>query len=249
MQNKRWIISVVAAITFLAASGCKKDYQNTKVYLLTRQITDTREGGGVLDTIFFSYDDHDRITQVIEGLAPHKTIYTAVFDDKNRVITARKLDNNGNLIVEYDFFYNTDTVGYYYYGPTHAADTAYLSFNSQHQVTKINTRHSGSETYDYDNRGNIILTRSYDNKGGNDLSDDNAYQYDIMKNPLAETPRGNYFLMYVVFIYDPTTLINNVANKNGYDYTYSYNVAGFPTNASINYFYYKTYIKYEYQLR
>src|SRR6185312_16145334 len=178
----------------------------------------------------------------------NKTRYTAAFDDQNRVTTAKKLNNSGNLITQYDFFYNGDAIGYYYYGPNHnPADTATLLFNSNHQVIRIDTKHSGYETYDYDNLGNIILAQPYNKQGVNNFSDDVAYQYDNKKNALSQTLPGNYYLMFIYYIYNPTTLVNNVSDKNGYKYTYSYNTDGFPISAYIDYFYSKTYITYQYQ--
>lgn len=237
----------VLAICLLA--GCKKDSHKPKIYLLTQEITDARESGGGLDTTNFSYDDHNRIIAISDGAGPNKTRYTTAFDNQNRVTIARKLDNNNNLIVEYDFFYHGDTIGYYYYGPTHAADTATLVFDNNHRVIRLNTKHSGYETYNYDNQGNIILAQPYNNQGQNNLNNDMAYQYDNKKHPLSETPADNYYLMFVYYIYNPTTLINNVNDKNGYKYTYTYNTDGFPTSAYINYFYYKTYITYQYQVK
>jgi hypothetical protein len=238
--------SFVLAICLFA--GCKKESQKSKTYLLTREITDNREGGGRLDTTNFSYDDHNRIITISDGVGSGKANYTIAYDDQNRVTTAKKLDKNYNLIVQYDFFYG-DAVGYYFYGPTHVRDTATLVFNSKHEVIRLDTKHSGYETYDYDNLGNIVLAQPYDNKGNNNLSDDDEYQYDNKKNPLSQTPAANYYLMFVYYIYTPTTLLNNVNDQNGYKYTYTYNADGFPTSASINYFYYKTYITYQYQVK
>lgn len=231
-------------------AGCKKESQKKPaVYLLAYEITDSRESGGGLDTTNFSYDDHNRITAITDGTGSNKTNYTIAYDNQNRVITAKKLDKNNSLIVQYDFFYNGDAVGYYFYGPTHVRDTATLVFNSNHEVIRLNTKHSGYETYDYDSLGNIVLAQPYDNMGNNNLSDDDEYQYDNKKHPLSQTPGANYYLMYVYYIYNPTTLLNNVNDRNGYKYTYIYNAGGFPTSAAINYFYYKTYITYQYQVK
>ncbi|MBS1501546.1 MAG: hypothetical protein JST32_05760 [Bacteroidetes bacterium] len=245
------IISYGWILTVMLAFGCRKDSQNPKIYLLDRAITDTRENGGGLDTTYFTYDDHDRVISVTDGIAPHKlTFRITAFDGQNRVLHGQKLDNNGTPVTQYDFFYGPDTTGYFFYAPSRViADTSYITFNGNHQVSRIASKHSGAETYAYDNRGNIILTESYNADGSINIVNDGAYQYDTMKNPLSSTSRNNLFLMYIIFLNNPTTLINNVSDKNGYKYTYTYNADGFPVNGSVNYFYYQTYFTYLYKLR
>ena len=54
-----------------------------------------------------------------------------------------------------------------------------------------------------------------------------------MKNPFSRVPSGNLFLQYIVFINNPSTLINNVANKDGEPFSYTYNSDGYPVSVII----------------
>jgi hypothetical protein len=229
-MKKFLIYGFVLAISVTA--GCKKDKQNNQTYLLSRQITDDSADGLPIDTASYTYDSNNRVTTIVDGTTPNKQTITITYDSQSRVLTGKKFDNNGNLFIEYDFFYRGDTSGYIFHGGT-LADTAYFTFNNKHQVTQITSGHSGYNTFSYDSRGNVSASQSYANDGSFNLTGQGAYSYDDMKNPFSETAPNNLFLMYVVFIDDPSTLINNVVNKNGEPYAIVYNSAGFPTSAVV----------------
>ena len=213
--------------------GCKKDYMDTKIYLLSQQITDDRADNYPIDTTTYTYDEHDRIIGIVDGSGSHKISFGIEYDNQNRVTTARKFDSNGALFIEFDFFYKPDTSGYYFYGPTHAADTAYFNFNDRHQVIKIMTKHSGYQTFTYDGRGNVATTQAFAQDGSSGLFDQISFAYDTQKNPFSESSSNNLFFMYIAHR-DPSTLINNVLVKDADTYTYTYNKDGFPTSATIN---------------
>lgn len=219
-------------LAMCAAAACKKDKQNASVYLLKQQITDDSADGLPLDTANYTYDSQNRVTTITDGTSPSKITITITYDSQNRVVAGKKYDNNGNLFIEYDFFYRGDTTGYIFHGGS-LADTAYVTFNSKHQVTQITSGHSGYDIFTYDTRGNVASSQSYNNDGSFNINDQGDYSYDNMKNPFSETLPNNLFLMYVIFIDNPSTLINNVVNKNGEPYTYTYNKDGFPINAVI----------------
>ncbi len=231
------------------AAGCKKDHQNSKVYLLRQQITDDREDGAPIDTTNYTYDGQNRLTLVTDGTGSNKRTFTVAYDSQNRVSTARKLDGSGNLVVQYDFIYKGDTVGYHFFGPPSESDTSYFTFNSKHQVTQLTSNHSGYETYEYDNKGNVALTESYGSDGSNGLADAGAYQYDNMKNPFSGTSPNNFFLMYIVLVDNPSTLINNATDKNGFPTTYTYNQDGFPISGITNTYYTQIYFYYNYTVK
>jgi YD repeat-containing protein len=230
---KKLIIYGVACALCLTA-GCKKDNQKvTKTYLLKQQVTDDSANGIPPDTANYAYDDHNRVTTLTDGSGPNKITFAVTYDAQGRVNTAKKMNYLGSLIIEYDFFYGGDNTGYYFFGPSHVADTAVFVFDGKHQVSEIDTKHSGRTTFDYDTRGNVASTQEYGTDGVNDIVNQDDYAYDTMKNPFSQLPSGNLFLEYIVFIDNPSTLINNVANKNGEPFSYTYNPAGFPLSAVI----------------
>src|SRR5579863_1222903 len=210
-MKKLLVCGYVLAIC--VAAGCKKDYQNSKIYLLKQQITDDREDGLPLDTATYNYDDHYRVITITDGTAPNRITFTLDYDSQNRVTSGKRYGNNGNLQIQYDFFYRGDTTGYIFHGGS-LADTAYFTFNSQSQVTQITSKHSGYETFEYDTRGNVSATQGYKNDGSFNLNDQGGYTYDNMKNPFSQTAHKNLFLEYIVFVDNPSTLINNIADKN-----------------------------------
>ncbi|MBS1529051.1 MAG: hypothetical protein JSU01_01985, partial [Bacteroidetes bacterium] len=173
------------------------------------------------------------LTTVTDGSGANKTTFTVTYDDQGRASTAKRFNHSGGLIIEYDFFYGADATGYYLSGPSHVADTASITFNGNHQVSEIATKHSGRTTFTYDSRGNVGTTQLYDADNLNKLVNEDAYAYDSEKNPFSQTPSGNLFLEYIVLINNPSTLINNVATKDGETYVYNYNSDGFPVNAVI----------------
>jgi YD repeat-containing protein len=229
---KKLIIYGVALAMCLAA-GCKKDNKNTKAYLLKQQITDETDEGIPLDTANYDYDANNRVTTIIDGSGQNKITFAVTYDGQGRVNTAKKFNSVGTLIIEYDFFYRTDSAGYYLSGPAHAADTAYFLFNNKHQVSEIDTRNSGHTTFIYDSRGNVGMTQLYGSDGVNNLVNEDSYVYDSMKNPFSQMPPGNLFLEYIVMIDNPSTLINNVAGKDGDSFQYTYNADGFPESSLI----------------
>src|SRR5581483_6828013 len=110
---KKFLIYNFLALACFGA-GCKKDYQNSKVYLISQIITDERTEGGPIHTALYTYDDHYRISTVTDGAAPNRVTFKMTYDDKNRVTIARKFSAGGTLIVEFDFFYSADSTGYYF---------------------------------------------------------------------------------------------------------------------------------------
>jgi hypothetical protein len=215
-------------------AGCKKGNKTLKTYLLKQQITDNTGAGGSIDTANYAYDDQDRPVNVSDFSGQGKVTFTLTYDSQNRVSTAKKTGSNGNLIIEYDFFYQGDAAGYYLYGSTHVADTANFVFNEKHQVIDITTKHSGHTTFAYDTRGNVASTQIYATDGLNQLTNEDDYAYDTKKNPFSQmTPASNLFIQYILFINNPSTLINNVASKNGEPYLYTYNTDGYPLSVVI----------------
>jgi hypothetical protein len=230
MMKKSLLYGFVLMVCMVA--GCKKDNPNNKTYLVKQQITDASAEGVPLDTANYTYDDKNRITKITDGTHPNMVTFTMVYDSQNRVTTASKYADNGNLIIEFDFFYNTGSSGYIFHGSS-LADTAYFTFNSKNQVTLINTKHSGSQQFTYDSKGNVATTTAVNADGSIDLGDETSFAYDNEKNPFSDIPANNYFFMYIVKIGNPSTLINNVVVRDADTYTYNYNSAGFPTSASI----------------
>jgi len=216
--------------------GCKKDHKTNHTYLLSQQITDQRGDGLPIDTANYTYDEHDRISTITDGTLPSQVKYTIAYDNQNRVTTARKFDGSGNLIIQFDFFYRGDTTGYYFHAPTSSgpADTAFLIFDTKHQVTQIATKHSGSTVFEYDTKGNVSYTQNYSSGGATSVDNQTSFSYDSQHSPFAQTMRNNYFFMYVVRIGNPSTLINNVVVRNADTYSYTYNKDGFPTQGIIS---------------
>lgn len=238
-------------IALCIVAGCKKDYQNNKIYLLSQQITDDREDGYPIDTANYTYDAKNRITGITDGTLPDLIRFAIDYDDKNRVTIARKFDGSGNLIIEFDFFYKGDTIGYYFHGPaaTHIADTAYFSFNAKRQLTQIATKHSGSQTFGYDSNGNLSTTQAIANDGSYTIDRQTSFDYDNQRNPFSESSANNYFFMYVVRIGNPSTLIHNVVERDADTFTYIYNAEGFPLKATIKTYLTTIYVTYNYITR
>ncbi len=233
------------------ALSCKKDYQNSKVYLLSQQITDDREDGYPLDTTNYTYDALNRISGITDGTKPNQIRYAIEYDDQNRVTVARKFDSYNRLIIQFDFFYRGDVVGYYFHGPqpTDIADTAYFTFNNKHQLTQITTAHSGIQTFGYDTQGNVSSTQSIHSDGSNSVDNQISFAYDNRRNPFSATSANNYFFMYVVKIGNPSTLIHNVIVRNADHFTYAYNNDGFPVKTTIKTYLTNIYIDYNYITR
>lgn len=227
------LLLYVCLFAMCIGPGCKKDKRSLKTYLLKQQITDDRADGIPVDTANYTYDDNDRVTTITDGNGSNKITFMVTYDDHGRVNTAKKFNSTGGLIIEYDFFYQGSDAGYYFYGPSHIADTANFTFNDKHQVTEISTKHSGRTTFNYDGRGNIGSTQIYRADNINNITNEDDYAYDTMKNPFSHVPSGNLFLEYIVFINNPSTLINNIATKNGEPFSYTYNADGYPVSVLI----------------
>ncbi len=227
---KKFLIYGIGLILCMAA-GCRKDVRIQKTYLLRQQIIDYRPAGHQVDTITYTYDDHNRITMIAEPTDQIKGNFLITYGADGRVNTARKLTDSGVSVVEFQFFYTPDSQGYYFQSPTHSLDTSVLIFNAQHQVTKIQSKRAGYLTYTYDSRGNIATSHTVGADGA--VQEDITYTYDTKKNPFSQIPSGNYFFMYIADI-DISTLINNINFKNGDTYTYTYNSDGYPVKAIID---------------
>ena len=223
------------ALALCLVAACKKDNKKPgNTYLLQQQITDDTAEGIPLDTADYSYDDHNRVTTITDGSGQNKITFRVTYDGQSRVSTAKRFNYKGDLVIEYDFFYGGATgTGYYLSSPTHVADTASFVFNDNNEVAEIDTKHSGRTTFTYDSKGNVGSTQLYGADNLNKLVNEDAYAYDNMKNPFSQLPSGNLFLEYIVLIHNPSTLINNVANKDGDPFAYTYNSAGFPLTAVI----------------
>ncbi len=224
------LYSLVIIICF--AAGCKKDQQNNKVYLLKQQIIDDRIEGHPLDTTTYTYSDQNRILSITDGTPPNRVSFSYTYDSESRISIGRKYDNNGTLIIEFDFYYNPGSSGYYFHGPTHPADTATFTFNSKKQATEIQSLHSGSQVFTYDVNGNIASSTIFAADGSSNILDQNYATYDNKKNPFSQIPAGNNYLMSIVY-QDPSTLINNIVINNADTYAYTYNSDGFPTKALV----------------
>ena len=221
------------ALLLCLVAACKKDNKKIKkTYLVYQQITDKSSYGGPIDTATYSYDDQYRPVSISDFSGASKVTFKVTYDSRNRVATAKKYNAGGGLIIEYDFFYNGNDVGYYFYGPVHIADTAAFVFNDKHQVTEIDSRHSGKTSFTYDSNGNVGTTQGYNADGSYNFADENAFAYDSMKNPFSQmSPANNLFVQYILFIDSPSTLVNNVASWNGEPYKYAYNPDGYPVSA------------------
>lgn len=241
-----------AALALCLAAACKKDNKKTtKTYLVKQQIIDNQVNGIPPDTANYTYDDQNRPTSISDFSGKNKVTFNLTYDSQNRVSTAKKFNYTGGMIIEYDFFYDGSNAGYYFYGPSHVADTAAFVFNDKHQVTEIDSRHSGKTSFTYDSKGNLGTTQGYNSDGSYNFSDENAYSYDSMKNPFSQmSPAGNLFIQYILFIGDPSTLINNVASKNGQPFDYTYNPDGYPLSAVITWYdYTQTKMYYSYIIK
>lgn len=227
-MRKIAVYSVALLVCLIA--GCKKDKPENKIYLLKEQLTDYRSIGGPIDTVAYTYDDQNRIININDGQPPRRSLSVSIsYDNSNRISTARKYNNDGGLIIEYDFFYTPAATGYYFYN-SNIADTANFTFNEKRQVIKIQSKHSGSEEYTYDSKGNIIVSEAFRGDGSNTLNDKVSYVYDDKKNPFSQTLPNNYFFMFIAFIdnHDVSSLVNNVVVRNADTYNYTYNSIGFP---------------------
>jgi hypothetical protein len=211
-------------------AGCKKDNKQ-KVYLLQQQIIINTADGTPIDTTTFSYDDKNRMTTIVDGSHPHRSTFTIEYDSQDRVAVGKKFGDKGALVIQYDFFYLPDSVGYNFHGPIGLSDTSVFTFNDKKQITRIQTRHAGYIIYTYDSRGNVATSDNFRSDGTNDLADHFTYVCDTQRNPFSQTAPNNYFLMYIAFT-DASTLINNVEHKNADVYTFTYNADGFPVSAN-----------------
>ncbi len=226
-------MTYIFCATLFVAAGCKKDAKNNRVYLLKQQIIDYRPANNQVDTISYTYDDHNRMTMITEPTGQSKGNYSITYGENDRVDIARKLSNNGELLVEYDFFYTPDAKGYYFHSSTHPLDTAVFSFNDKNQITRVQSRRAGYSSFTYDSRGNIATSVSVGRNGSVNLFDNITYTYDTQKNPFSQMPPGNYFFMYIANN-DVSTLTNNIQFKNADTYTYTYNSDGYPVKGIIN---------------
>jgi hypothetical protein len=215
------------------AAGCKKSERIHKTYLLRQQIIDYRPANNPVDTITYTYDDHNRITMITEPTGQSKGNFSIAYREDGRVNIARKLTNSGAIVVEYDFFYTSNSQGYYFHTPTHSLDTSVFTFNDKNQVTRIQSQRAGYLAYTYDSRGNIATSAGTGADGSVGLFDNVTYNYDMQKNPFSQIPSNNYFFMYIADN-DASTLINNIQFKNGDTYTYTYNSDGYPVKGTIN---------------
>src|SRR6266700_3021047 len=107
---KKSLIYGFVLLMYLAV-GCKKNQQDNRVYLLRQEIIDTRIEGIPADTATYTYDDNNRITTIIDGVPPHKVHFAFMYDNDNRISIARKYNSSGGLIIEFDFYYTTNSSG------------------------------------------------------------------------------------------------------------------------------------------
>lgn len=227
------ILAYSLAMLLCLAAGCKKDHQNTAVYLLKKKIVDDRVEGKPMDTTTYSYDEQNRVTLIATGILNSRVNLVFQYDNDSRISIARKYSSSGALIIEFDFYYTPEASGYYFYGPTHQPDTATFIYDDKNRISQIQTLHSGSQEFTYDSKGNINSSEGFAVDGSNDLYDKISYAYDDKKNPFSQTPPNNFYFMYVAFK-DPSTHINNVVVKNADIYNYTYNNAGFPLRAMVD---------------
>src|ERR1700742_4547331 len=144
-----------AALILCLAFGCRKSERIQKTYLLRQQIIDYRPANHEIDTITYTYDDHNRITIGTEPTEQNKGNYSISYNADGNINIARKLSDSGAVLIEYDFFYTPNSKGYYFHSSNHPLDTAVFTFNDKNQVTRIQTKRAGYSTYTYDSRGNI----------------------------------------------------------------------------------------------
>ena len=229
---KKTLLYVFGLIICLAM-GCKKDNQNNKIYLLKTEIDDDRVQGGPLDTTTYTYDGQNRVTNIVEGSPPYRISFLITYDSEGRVDVARKMDTNGALLTEYDFYYKQDVTGYYFHAPNNFTDTAVFIFNGNNQVMRLQTQRSGYQLLTYDSRGNVASSVRYEADGSNTIYNNVNYVYDNQKNPFSQMAPNNLFFKYIVYP-DPSTLINNITNEDGDTFTYTYNSDGFPTKVLID---------------
>jgi hypothetical protein len=224
------LLPYVLGLMICLAAGCKKDNQSKKIYLLKEEIIDEGSQSGLPDTTTYSYDDNNRMTTIVTGSHPDQLSYAISYDGQGRVSVGKKINNNGALVIEFDFFYRADTVGYYSYGPNFAHDTTVFIFNDKKQLVRKQTKHSGYQILTFDSRGNVSSSEYFNADGSNDLYNYTNYEYDSQKNPFVDMAPNNYFFMYLAYV-DESSLINNVVIKNADTYTYTYNSDGFPVKA------------------
>jgi hypothetical protein len=229
---KKLMLYVFVLMICLAAA-CKKDIQNKKIYLLKQEIVNEASQNSQPDTTTYTYDDNNRMKTIVTGTHPGQLSYTISYDGQGRVSMGKKFNNNGSLVIEYDFFYRADTIGYYSYGPNFAHDTTVLIFNDKKQMVRKQTKQSGYQVLTYDSRGNVSTLEYFNADGSNDLYNYVNYEYDAQKNTFADMAPNNYFFMYLAYD-DESSLINNVVIKNADTYIYTYNSDGFPTKAQAN---------------
>ena len=223
------LLLCVFGLMVLLATACRKDSRIMKTYLLSQVVIDDRADGAPLDTTRYFYDNQNHMILIKTGIAGNYGSFTMSYDATGRVAIAKKLNANGSIAKEYDFFY-TPSTGFILSAPSQKSDTAYFIFNDKKQTTTIQTLHGGHSAYTYDDRGNISTLKNYYANGSNDLSDENYYTYDAQKSYFSQTASDNYFLMYLLFP-DASTLINNAVTKNADTYVYTYNSDGFPVKA------------------
>src|SRR5260370_31700325 len=149
---------------------------------------------------------------ISSGASGSGITFTMSYDAAGRVDIAKRINSDGSIAKEYDFFY-TPATGFIVKAPLRKNDTALFTFNDQNQTTLIQTLHGGYSTYTYDSRGNISTLKSYTSNGSNDITNESYYTYDNQKSYFSQIPPKNYFLMYLLYS-DASTLINNVVTKN-----------------------------------
>lgn len=223
---KKLLFGVLGLMIFMAFS-CKKGERIQKVYLLSQQIIDASADGLPIDTTKYFYDNQDHLTLIKNGDGHY---FTITYDAAGRVNVAKTINPSGNVAKEFDFFY-APSVGFITKIPSKVPDTAYLTFDGKHEVTEIQTVHTGHSVFTYDERGNVASLKNYKQDGSLDIYDENFYTYDDMKNYFSGVPRDNYFLMYILYP-DASTAVNNVITKNADVYTYTYNGDGYPVKAT-----------------
>jgi hypothetical protein len=229
---KKFLICGIGLILCIAV-GCRKDARIQKTYLLRQQVIDYRPANHQVDTITYTYDDHNRITMISEPTGQNKGNFSMTYLEDGRVNVAKRLTNSGAVITEYDFFYTSDSQGYYFHGPNLPLDTAVFIFNAKNQVIKVQSKRTGYSSFTYDGQGNVATSVAAGSDNTNTIFDNVTYLYDNQKNPFSDIPPNNYCFMYLGDN-EESTLINNIKFKNGDTYTYTYNSDGFPINGNID---------------
>ena len=233
---------LLSSVIFLSA--CKKantDITTAKIRLIGG--LQTTSNGIVTDTISYTYDSSNRITEVIETNATTALISTLLDTkftyDSNDRITEADLYTNGQPTSKNIFTYSTGSASEQstiYYNGTTILSNQTLTLNSNQHVSKKSTDANNYSLYTYDTNGNVTTITQYTGVSATTPSTVYSATYDNNKSTFLNV-KGNYYLWYEK--QTPNNIIASTTtsySQPAYNYVYNgtFNSDGYLNSRVVN---------------